>query len=76
MLPPYTDDLAKSDFFQEMNFMKALNYHPHLICILGTAWEQFEPCIVTEYCVNGDLLHFVRDKKEELKNVWTTPYVN
>lgn len=69
MLPPYTDDIAKSDFFQEMNFMKALNYHPHLVCLLATAWDQYEPCLVTEYCENGDLLHYVRGKKEEIKDV-------
>uniref|UniRef100_A0A914WBN2 Protein kinase domain-containing protein n=1 Tax=Plectus sambesii TaxID=2011161 RepID=A0A914WBN2_9BILA len=73
MLPAYSDDIAKSDFFQEMNFMKALKYHPHLLCLLGTAWDQSEPCLITEYCVNGDLLHYVRQKKEEIKNAQDRP---
>uniref|UniRef100_A0A914V2P4 Protein kinase domain-containing protein n=1 Tax=Plectus sambesii TaxID=2011161 RepID=A0A914V2P4_9BILA len=67
MLPTFADDMARSDFIQEITFMKSLSYHPHLICMLGVAWEGLnEPRLVTEYCINGDLLHYIRDKKEEI----------
>uniref|UniRef100_A0A914VYG6 Protein kinase domain-containing protein n=1 Tax=Plectus sambesii TaxID=2011161 RepID=A0A914VYG6_9BILA len=69
ILPTFADDMAKSDFIQEINFMKSLGYHPHLICMLGMVWEKLdEPRLVIEYCNQGDLLHFIREKKSEIVN--------
>lgn len=46
--------------------MKSLNYHPHLVSMLGWVYDERSPMLLVEYCGNGDLLHFVRLKKEEI----------
>uniref|UniRef100_A0A915CG83 Protein kinase domain-containing protein n=1 Tax=Parascaris univalens TaxID=6257 RepID=A0A915CG83_PARUN len=64
MLPPFTDIAARTDFIQEINLMKSLVYHPHLLCILGVAdTSDGKICLVVEYCTNGDLLRFLRNNK-------------
>ncbi|CAJ0924713.1 unnamed protein product, partial [Mesorhabditis belari] len=55
----YTD---KSEFMKEINFMKALGYHPHLSSLLGCQSDPFHPCIVTEICEKGDLLELLRSQ--------------
>ncbi|GMT32665.1 hypothetical protein PFISCL1PPCAC_23962, partial [Pristionchus fissidentatus] len=66
MLPAFADDIAKSDFMQEINFMKSLQYHPHLVSMLGWVSDRKSPLLLVEYCEKGDLLHFIREKKEEI----------
>lgn len=34
-LPAYSDEVCKSEFQQEITFMKSLKHHPHLVCMLG-----------------------------------------
>uniref|UniRef100_A0A914W0I2 Protein kinase domain-containing protein n=1 Tax=Plectus sambesii TaxID=2011161 RepID=A0A914W0I2_9BILA len=66
-LPEYADDLAKNDFVQEINFMKRIGYHSHLVSILGCITDpQLDPCLIIEYCCNGDLLKYVRNRRLEI----------
>jgi serine/threonine protein kinase len=54
--------------------MKALRVHPHLVSMLGTSEKNGdEPCLVVEFCLNGDLLHFVRDHSEKILRVGFSP---
>ena len=69
MLPDYADYLSKSDFQQEINFMKQLGYHPHLMSLLACVTTEAPLCLVTEYCAKGDLLKIVRTKKAEILGV-------
>ncbi|GMS78571.1 hypothetical protein PENTCL1PPCAC_746, partial [Pristionchus entomophagus] len=66
MLPSFTDDIARSDFMQEINFMKSLQYHPHLVSMLGWVSDNKSPLLLVEYCEKGDLLHIIREKKDEI----------
>jgi serine/threonine protein kinase len=69
-LPEYADDLAKNDFIQEINFMKRIGYHSHLVSILGCITDpSVDPCLVIEYCANGDLLKYVRNRQLEIVKV-------
>ncbi|KAK0394150.1 hypothetical protein QR680_000593 [Steinernema hermaphroditum] len=70
MLPSFADDIARSDFQQEINFMKSLNYHPHLVSMLGYVCDPKNPLLVVEYCSKGDLLHFIREKKPEIMTAY------
>uniref|UniRef100_A0A7E4VN86 Protein kinase domain-containing protein n=1 Tax=Panagrellus redivivus TaxID=6233 RepID=A0A7E4VN86_PANRE len=63
VLPAFADDIARSDFMQEINFMKSLNYHPHLVSMLGYVPDGRNPLLIVEYCAQGDLLHFVRQHR-------------
>ncbi|GMT04676.1 hypothetical protein PENTCL1PPCAC_26850, partial [Pristionchus entomophagus] len=71
MLPSFADDIARSDFMQEINFMKSLQYHPHLVSLLGWVSDRKSPLLLVEYCEKGDLLHFIREKKEEILSGYT-----
>ncbi|KFD59507.1 hypothetical protein M514_28314, partial [Trichuris suis] len=64
MLPEYADEAAKSDFCKEINLMKRLGYHEKLVNMLAciTADEPF--CLIVEYCSDGDLLHYLRDRRK------------
>ncbi|CDW52856.1 Pkinase Tyr domain containing protein [Trichuris trichiura] len=64
MLPEYADEAAKSDFCKEINLMKRLGYHEKLVNMLAciTADEPF--CLIVEYCTDGDLLHYLRDRRK------------
>ncbi|TMS32430.1 hypothetical protein L596_000267 [Steinernema carpocapsae] len=66
MLPSFADDIARSDFQQEINFMKSLSYHPHLVSMLGYVVDPKNPMLVVEFCSKGDLLHLIRSKKTEV----------
>uniref|UniRef100_A0A914WLP0 Protein kinase domain-containing protein n=1 Tax=Plectus sambesii TaxID=2011161 RepID=A0A914WLP0_9BILA len=66
-LPEYADSLAKNDFVQEIDFMKRIGYHSHLVSILGCITDpQLDPCLIIEYCSKGDLLKYVRNRRLEI----------
>lgn len=50
--------------------MKSLDYHPHLVCMLGVSIDSNHgKLLLIEYCDQGDLLHLVRSKKDEIIKV-------
>jgi serine/threonine protein kinase len=63
MLPKHTDETNRADLLDEMNFMKQLGYHSHIISLLGCVSDPDKPMIITEYCAHGDMLQFVRKHK-------------
>lgn len=63
-LPNHADDKARSEFLKELDFMKSLGYHNHIISLLGCVTGPIDPMIVVEYCYHGDLLNFLRRNKE------------
>ncbi|KAI6240488.1 Protein kinase domain-containing protein [Aphelenchoides fujianensis] len=66
MLPPFADDNSRADFQKEIVFMKSLKYHPHLVCLMGYVADAVSPLLLIEYCSRGDLLHFVRERKNQI----------
>ncbi|VDN05136.1 unnamed protein product [Thelazia callipaeda] len=67
MLPSSADSTAHSDFLQEINFMKSLKHHPYLVSMLGISMDNYgNLMLLIEYCDLGDLLHLIRNKKEEI----------
>ncbi|ULT84184.1 hypothetical protein L3Y34_013075 [Caenorhabditis briggsae] len=63
-LPAHADEQNHLDFFHEIDFMKRLGHHPHVISMLGCVSNPYEPLIVVEYCSRGDLLKFLRRHKD------------
>ncbi|NP_001360730.1 Putative tyrosine-protein kinase F09A5.2 [Caenorhabditis elegans] len=63
-LPAHADEQNHLDFFHEIDFMKRLGHHPHVISMLGCVSNPYEPLIVVEYCARGDLLKFLRRHKD------------
>lgn len=62
MLPEYADELSKSEFLREIGLMKTLGYHERLVNMLACITDSEPYCLVVEYCGDGDLLHFLREK--------------
>uniref|UniRef100_A0A1I7YCN9 Protein kinase domain-containing protein n=1 Tax=Steinernema glaseri TaxID=37863 RepID=A0A1I7YCN9_9BILA len=68
VLPQFADAMAKSDFLQEVNLMKALAQHTHLLRMLGVCQKpETDVCLVLEFCKNGDLLKFVRQNQDAIR---------
>uniref|UniRef100_A0A915C369 Protein kinase domain-containing protein n=1 Tax=Parascaris univalens TaxID=6257 RepID=A0A915C369_PARUN len=63
VLPAYADDINRANFLHEIEFMKNLGYHTHIISLIGCVSNRFAPKIVTELCANGDVLRFLRTNK-------------
>lgn len=63
VLPAYADDVNRANFLHEIEFMKNLGYHTHILSLIGYVSNRFAPKIVTELCANGDVLRFLRTNK-------------
>jgi len=63
MLPPHSDASKKADFLSEIDFMKRLGYHSHIVSLLGCISNPDDPMLIVEYCSHGDMLHFLRKHK-------------
>ncbi len=61
----------RSDFFDEINFMKKLGFHIHLVNMIGCITSTQAPMLVLELCSNGDLLTYLRTQKKQMKEVST-----
>ena len=58
MLPPHADARGKTDFLHEMDFMKRLGYHKHIVSLLGCISDPDEPMLIVEYCAHGICCNF------------------
>ncbi|GMR37341.1 hypothetical protein PMAYCL1PPCAC_07536, partial [Pristionchus mayeri] len=65
-MPNHADEYARSDFYKEIEFMKTLGYHRHVISMFGAVTTSIDPILVVEYCQNGDLLRFLRGKNKHI----------
>ncbi|RCN48465.1 hypothetical protein ANCCAN_05460 [Ancylostoma caninum] len=65
-LPSHANDQNRMDFFHEINFMKTLGYHAHVISMLGCVSCPVNPMILVEYCEYGDLLRFMRNHRDHV----------
>ncbi|XGW05911.1 hypothetical protein V3C99_016349 [Haemonchus contortus] len=62
MLPEYADEMSRSDFLREIGLMKILGYHERLVNMIACITESEPLCLIVEYCSDGDLLRFLRDR--------------
>ena len=74
MLPEYADELSKSEFLREIGLMKTLGYHERLVNMLACVTESEPYCLVVEYCSDGDLLHFLRERCKYMLKVGVEIY--
>ena len=68
--PPHTDASSKADFLNEMDFMKRLGYHAHIVSLLGCISNPDEPMLIVEYCAHGDMLQFLKRNQQSLLQVF------
>ncbi|GMT26687.1 hypothetical protein PFISCL1PPCAC_17984, partial [Pristionchus fissidentatus] len=71
MLHETADKSAELEFRNEIDLMKTIGYHERLGCELNTTSVNLLACVtdsapvllIIEYCVNGDLLQFMRNRR-------------
>lgn len=47
---------------QEVELMRALGFHKHILQLIGYTKTASGPALIMEYCAEGDLLRFLREK--------------
>ncbi|CAD6192593.1 unnamed protein product [Caenorhabditis auriculariae] len=63
-LPVYANAENRKDFQEEIASMKQIGYHSHVTSLLGCVTKGSNPLILTDVCDLGDLLSFIRSRKE------------
>ncbi|XP_065662129.1 uncharacterized protein LOC136084866 isoform X2 [Hydra vulgaris] len=54
------------DFNEEINLMKGIGYHKNIVSMIGCSTIKKPLCLVVEFMENGDLLHFLRNRRNKL----------
>ncbi|PAV64409.1 hypothetical protein WR25_02954 [Diploscapter pachys] len=67
MLPKYASEQAKTEFVHEIELMKTLGFHEHIVNMLGCVTAGNRCCLLMEYCSEKDLLRYLKLKKVELE---------
>ncbi|KHN72755.1 Putative tyrosine-protein kinase F09A5.2 [Toxocara canis] len=67
MLPSHADDRSRIDFLNEIDFMKKLGYHTHIVSLIGCISDFNDRKIVLEYFA----IVFLEATKMEL--LWYRP---
>ncbi|XP_065658676.1 tyrosine-protein kinase receptor torso isoform X5 [Hydra vulgaris] len=55
-----------NDFLEEINLMKKIGYHKNVLNLIGCSTVKKPFCIIAEFMENGDLLHFLRNRRNKL----------
>ncbi len=66
MLPKYASNAAKSEFMNEIERMKSIGFNDHIVNMIGCISVGSPICLVLEYCSNSDLLHYLREKRNQI----------
>ena len=66
----------KRQFLQEIDLMKDVGSHRNILSILGF-WIRSEPImLIMEYVPHGDLLQWLRNKRQQIKHVTAVSYTH
>ncbi|XP_065680958.1 platelet-derived growth factor receptor alpha isoform X2 [Hydra vulgaris] len=55
-----------NDFIEEINLMKEIGFHKNVVNMIGYSTVKKPYFIVFEFMENGDLLHFLRNRRKKL----------
>nr|XP_047129999.1 proto-oncogene tyrosine-protein kinase receptor Ret [Hydra vulgaris] len=54
------------DFREEINLMKGIGFHKNIVNMIGCSTTNKPLCLVVEFMENGDLLQFLRNRRNKL----------
>ena len=57
----------KQEFLEEIQLMKQIGYHLNILNLLGCCTTTNPMFLVVEFAKNGDLLHYLRKKRGQVK---------
>ena len=63
------DPYSKEAFLQEIHIMKELGWHDNLVNILACVTSAEPYCLVVEYCSDGNLLEYLRNRTKYMLKV-------
>ena len=55
------------EFLGEIQLMKQIGYHPNILNLLACCTMTSPMFLVVEFAKNGDLLHYLRKRREQVK---------
>ncbi|GMS82333.1 hypothetical protein PENTCL1PPCAC_4508, partial [Pristionchus entomophagus] len=66
MLHENADLKTETEFLAEIDLMKKIGYHERLVNMLACVTVSQPILLICEYCANGDLLEFLRDRRRHM----------
>ncbi|XP_065662118.1 uncharacterized protein LOC136084861 [Hydra vulgaris] len=66
LLKDFANQSEVDDFNEEINLMKGIGYHKNIVSMIGCSTIKKPLCLVVEFMENGDLLHFLRNRRNKL----------
>ena len=57
----------RQDFREEIKLMKTIGFNKYILNLVGCSTIKPPLCIVVEYMEHGDLLHFLRSRREKVR---------
>ncbi|XP_065657633.1 uncharacterized protein LOC136082389 isoform X2 [Hydra vulgaris] len=61
-----------NDFVEEIDLLKGIGYHKNIVNMIGCSTLQKPLCFVVEYMGNGDLLQFLKRRREKILKINST----
>ena len=55
------------EFLEEIQLMKQIGYHPNILNLLACCTMTSPMFLVVEFAKNGDLLNYLRKRREQVK---------
>ncbi|GMR52629.1 hypothetical protein PMAYCL1PPCAC_22824, partial [Pristionchus mayeri] len=74
MLHESADKLSEIEFLQEIEIMKRIGYHDRLVNMIACITESTPNILITEYCSEGDLLKFMKKRREYMMSLSRDTY--
>lgn len=65
-MPDDASETQQTEFLREINLMKTIGQHAHVISMLACCTLGQPLCLVVEHLPHGDLLHFLRRYRNQL----------
>ena len=60
---------SEADFLEEIELMKKIGRHQHIVGMLGCITESQPFCLLLEYCFRGNLLDYLRKSRSQVSSV-------
>uniref|UniRef100_A0A8C6A4X2 receptor protein-tyrosine kinase n=1 Tax=Marmota marmota marmota TaxID=9994 RepID=A0A8C6A4X2_MARMA len=71
MLKEKADSSEKEALMSELKMMTHLGHHENIVNLLGACTLSGPIYLIFEYCCYGDLLNYLRNKREKFHRTWT-----
>nr|Q00342.2 RecName: Full=Receptor-type tyrosine-protein kinase FLT3; AltName: Full=FL cytokine receptor; AltName: Full=Fetal liver kinase 2; Short=FLK-2; AltName: Full=Fms-like tyrosine kinase 3; Short=FLT-3; AltName: Full=Tyrosine-protein kinase receptor flk-2; AltName: CD_antigen=CD135; Flags: Precursor [Mus musculus]CAA42041.1 Flt3 protein [Mus musculus] len=71
MLKEKADSCEKEALMSELKMMTHLGHHDNIVNLLGACTLSGPVYLIFEYCCYGDLLNYLRSKREKFHRTWT-----